>query len=70
LTTPLLVDYAIGIVNYPTTSTTDHSTESTRGRVADLLEKGLTVRQVATVLGITTQAVYKHIRRYDLKVTT
>jgi hypothetical protein len=30
----------------------------------------LTVRQVATVLGITTQAVYKHIHRYDLKVTT
>jgi predicted ArsR family transcriptional regulator len=70
LTTPLLVYYAIGIVNYPTTPTTDHSTGSTRERVAWLLASGLTVREVAAVLGVTTQAVYKHIHRYDLKVTT
>lgn len=47
-------------MNYPTTSTTDHAKQSTRQRVADLLEKGLTVRQIADVLGLTTQNIYKH----------
>lgn len=33
----------------------------TRQRVLDLIRRGLSVREVATLLGISTQAVYQHI---------
>lgn len=36
--------------------------EPTRKRVADLIEKGLTVREIADLLRVTTQNVYKHLK--------
>lgn len=36
--------------------------ETTRQRVEDLIAKGLTVRQIADLLRISTQAVYKHLK--------
>jgi DNA-binding CsgD family transcriptional regulator len=38
----------------------------TRERVKDLIEKGLTVLEIAHLLRISPQAVYKHLKRYDL----
>lgn len=38
-----------------------------RDVIAQHLAQGLTVRQIAAILGVTTQAVYKTIRRYDLR---
>jgi DNA-binding NarL/FixJ family response regulator len=32
-----------------------------RQQVRDLLARGLTIRQIATVMGITTQGVYDHV---------
>lgn len=55
-----------GIVNYSTTSTSDHETKPTRERIAELLAKGLTVRETADLLGITTQNVYKHIHKHGI----
>lgn len=52
-------------MNYPTVSTIDHATQPTRNRVADYLAKGLTVRQIADLLNISTQAVYKHKKRLE-----
>ena len=40
----------------------------TRERVPELLDQGLTVREIASVLGISTQAVYKHIHRLGLSL--
>lgn len=34
---------------------------TTREQVAELIERGLTVRQVAQLLNVSTQAVYKHL---------
>lgn len=36
---------------------------STREEVKRLLDKGLTVRQIAAVLHLTTQAVYLHVAK-------
>lgn len=44
------------------------STMKTSDRVADLLNKGLTVLEVAHELGISPQAVYKHIHKHDLTI--
>lgn len=41
------------------------TTRSTRERVRDLKAQGLTVREIATVLNVTTQAVYKHLKRLE-----
>ena len=37
----------------------------TRERVRDLIDRGLSVREVAQLLGISTQAVYKHLKRIE-----
>ena len=39
---------------------------STRDRVAAYIEEGLSVRQIANLEGITTQAVYKHLKALDI----
>lgn len=41
------------------------ATQTTRDQVAAYLEQGLTVRQIAQLLGISTQAVYKHLKRIE-----
>lgn len=38
---------------------------TTRQKVAKLREKGLSVRQIARELDITTQAVYQHLQNLD-----
>lgn len=45
---------------------TETATKPTRERVAELIEKGLTVLEIAHLLRISPQAVYKHVKRYDL----
>lgn len=37
--------------------------KSTRERVADLKASGAKVREIALALGISTQAVYKHLEK-------
>lgn len=49
------------MVNHPNSD----STQSTREKVADYLDKGLTVREIAGLLGLTTQAIYKHTRSIE-----
>lgn len=39
---------------------------STKERVAQLVEQGLTVREIATILNVSTQAVYKHLKAMDI----
>lgn len=39
----------------------------TREKVVDLLDQGFTVREIANALGISTQAVYKHIKAEGIK---
>lgn len=34
----------------------------TRERVRDLIARDLTVREIAQLLGVSTQAVYKHLK--------
>jgi len=50
-------------VNY-TTHSGPRST--TKQRVADYIDKGLSVRQIADLEGISTQAVYKHLKQLDI----
>ena len=38
---------------------------TTRERVRQLASRGLTVREIASVLGVSTQAVYKHLRKIE-----
>jgi DNA-binding NarL/FixJ family response regulator len=38
----------------------NHTERPTREKVAELLERGYPVRQIAKLLDLTTQAVYKH----------
>lgn len=38
----------------------------TRDRVADLIRRDLSVREIAQLLGISTQAVYKHLKALDI----
>lgn len=42
----------------------------TREQVADLIDKGFTVLEIAHHLRISPQAVYKHINRYGLTLPT
>lgn len=42
---------------------TSRETTPRRAEVRDLLAKGLTVRQIAAVMHVSTQAVYDHIRK-------
>lgn len=41
--------------------------EPTRDRVADLIKKGLTVREVADILRVSTQNVYKHLKALGIE---
>mgnify|MGYP001575944376 CR=1 FL=1 len=41
------------------------TSKTTRARVAQMLAAGMTVREVASALGLSTQAVYKHKDRID-----
>ena len=43
---------------------------STRDRVSDLITKDLTVRDIARVLDITTQAVYLHLKSLGIQPPT
>lgn len=45
-------------------------TSKTRDRVAELLEKGMTVLEIARMLNVSPQAVYKHIHRNNLPLPT
>lgn len=38
---------------------------TTREQIKTMLDNGLNVRQIAAFLGISTQAVYKHIKKLD-----
>jgi hypothetical protein len=38
---------------------------STRELVAEMTAKGLTPRQIALALGLTTQAIYKHLKAIE-----
>lgn len=40
----------------------------TADRVAELLAEGKTVLQVAHELGISPQAVYKHVHKHNLRI--
>lgn len=42
----------------------------TRDRVRDLIARDLTVREIAQLLGISTQAVYKHLKVLDITPPT
>ena len=43
---------------------------TTRQRVHDYITKGLTVRQIADLEGISTQAVYKHLKALEIPPPT
>lgn len=49
---------------------TDRRFNDTAQKVAEHLEKGLTVLEIARLLSISPNAVYKHIHRYDLQLPT
>jgi DNA invertase Pin-like site-specific DNA recombinase len=49
---------------------TDGRANDTRKRVAELLEKGMTVLEIARLLSISPQAVYKQINRHNLTKPT
>lgn len=42
----------------------------TRERVRDLIERGLSVREIAQLLSISTQAVYKHLKAMGITPPT
>jgi DNA-binding CsgD family transcriptional regulator len=42
----------------------------TKVSIATLIESGLSVRQVANLMNISTQAVYKHLRRLGITPPT
>lgn len=46
------------------------ASENTADKVAELLEKGMTVLEISRVLSISPQAVYKHIHRLGLDLPT
>lgn len=41
-------------------------TSHTRQQVADLYDKGLSVRDIAHVVGVSTQRVYQHLKALEL----
>jgi len=43
---------------------------STQDTIQDLLKQDYSVRQIANLLGISTQAVYKHLKSLDIKPPT
>ena len=53
-------------MQYPSSPTQN----STRERVAAFIEKGLSVRKIADLEGISTQAVYKHLKDLELPPPT
>lgn len=60
------VDNTLVLRYLPTLDMSDTPITPTRERVKDLIEKGLTVLEIAHLLRISPQAVYKHLKRYDL----
>ena len=44
--------------------------KTTRERVAELVGSGLSVRETAMVLNVTTQAVYKHLKSLQIDPPT
>ena len=56
------------VVQYFITAMTETTTKATHERVAELIEKGLTVLEVARHLNISPQAVYKHMHRRDIQL--
>lgn len=49
-----------------TTAQVDARYTDTSQKVAELLDKGMTVLEISRVLAISPQAVYAHIKRYGL----
>ena len=39
--------------------------KTTRERVAELVKTGLSVREIASILNVSTQAVYKHLKAIE-----
>lgn len=39
--------------------------QSTKERVSKLVDQGLTVREIASILNVSTQAIYKHLKALD-----
>ena len=44
--------------------------ETTRERIEDLIQKGLTARQIADLLRVSTQNVYKHLKALGIDPPT
>jgi DNA-binding NarL/FixJ family response regulator len=53
-----------------TTSQKDRRFTDTSGKVAELLDKGMTVLEIARLLNISPQAVYRQIHRHRLQLPT
>lgn len=51
-----------------TSSRTDWRRTYTTAKIADLLEKDMTVLEIARLLGISPQAVYRQIHRHQLEL--
>lgn len=41
--------------------------ETTRQRIEDLIQKGLSVREIADLLRVSTQNVYKHLKALGIE---
>lgn len=54
------------VVRYLATSHMSNDPTPTRDRVKDLIDQGHTVLEIAHLLRISPQAVYKHLKRYGL----
>jgi DNA-binding NarL/FixJ family response regulator len=53
-----------------TSTQTDGRFTDTKDRVAELLDKGMSVLQIARLLNISPQAVYRQIHRHGLQLPT
>lgn len=51
-------------------SQTDGRRTETTGKVADLLDKGMTVLEISRLLHVSPQAVYRQIHRHGLDLPT
>lgn len=52
------------------TSKTDRRYTDTTGKIAELLDKGMSVLEISRLLTISPQAVYRQIERHDLDLPT
>jgi DNA-binding NarL/FixJ family response regulator len=53
-----------------TSTQTDGRFTDTKDRVAELLDKGMSVLEIARLLNISPQAVYRQIHRHGLRLPT